>query len=180
MIGHQRFIDLCRAAGWPVAPFGKLAPCSASIDVAVAAFLAESGGGRFGGLRFCPPGELAAWSADKRHSRPDLPWLDELSFFASWEGTSYTLASVPGLADESGRQPVIYVDLHETTRIVPIASSGELAFQRLADHVEAIVAAGADPADGPFFPDSIDDRMAGDFALQAMIAGGAFARFTAP
>lgn len=175
MTGRERFVKACRARGLVVEPYGEIGKCSAPVDVDVAAFLEETGGGRYWALRFVPPANLAEEGETTRYGRPDLPWLEDLTFFAGWQGAYYTLASIPSLADVRGRQPVLYLDLSESTQIVPIASTGDLAFRRLAEHLERR----RDPDDEPFFPESVAEAIAGDLDLQTLIATGKLARYGA-
>lgn len=177
--GRQRFLDSCRRHGLEQSPYGNRAACSRPVDADVRSFLEETGGGQFAMMSFSGPGDLAERSETAAYGRPDLPWLRELTFFAKWQRTNYHLASIPTLGDATGRQPILYVDLHESTQIVPIASRGDLAFLRLAEHIDAHLSRGRELEDEPFFPESVADAISADLELQTLIATGRLAQYSA-
>jgi hypothetical protein len=56
-------------------------------------------------------------------------------------GDVYTYATVPGLADEQGRQPVVEVDIYEyEPMVMPIASNVDRFFDSYSRYLEALVA----------------------------------------
>src|SRR5690242_17813766 len=53
-------------------------------------------------------------------------------------GDVYTYATVPGLADEQGRQPVVLVDTYEfEPQVMPVASNVDRFFDTYARYLEA-------------------------------------------
>jgi hypothetical protein len=60
--------------------------------------------------------------------------------FATEPLTAYHYATVPGLADEEGRQPVVFVDVHEEPYALPVASSVDRFFDSYARYLEAVMA----------------------------------------
>ena len=52
----------------------------------------------------------------------------------------YTYATVPRLADERGRQPVVQVDTYEEPYILPVASNVDRFFDTYSRYLEAVVA----------------------------------------
>jgi hypothetical protein len=56
-------------------------------------------------------------------------------------GSTFTYATVPGLADAWGRQPVVHVDIYEyDPKIMPVASNVDLFFDSYSRYLEAVVA----------------------------------------
>jgi hypothetical protein len=73
-------------------------------------------------------------------------WWDALGepvlVFGGDMGTAYTFATVPGLADAWGRQPVVRVDTYESVpEVMPIASNVDRFFDSYAHYLEKLVAA---------------------------------------
>ncbi|WP_309893511.1 hypothetical protein [Archangium sp.] len=52
----------------------------------------------------------------------------------------YTYATVPRLADERGRQPVVQVDTYEEPYILPVASNVDRFFDTYSRFLEVVVA----------------------------------------
>jgi hypothetical protein len=72
-------------------------------------------------------------------------WWDALGQpvipFGGDMGLAYTYATVPGLADSWGRQPVVRVDTYESVPdIMPIASNVDRFFDSYSRYLEAVVA----------------------------------------
>jgi hypothetical protein len=70
---------------------------------------------------------------------PRYPF-EELLVFAQVGLRASHLATVPALADAEGRQPVVYLDVHEDPWAVPIASSVDGAFALLARYIDRATA----------------------------------------
>jgi len=96
-------------------------------------------------------GWVLTWSDDQTHRlEQDNKWWrenywDELGVpvipFGGERGLAYTYATVPGLADAWGRQPVVRVDTHEPdTYVMPIASNVDRFFDSYSRYLEALVA----------------------------------------
>ncbi len=71
-------------------------------------------------------------------------WWEELGapvlVFGSEMGLAYTYATVPGLADAWGRQPVVMVDTHEPEpKVIPVASNVDRFFDSYSRYLEALV-----------------------------------------
>jgi hypothetical protein len=61
--------------------------------------------------------------------------------FGGEMGMAYTYATVPGLADDQGRQPVVEVDTYEyEPKVMPIASNVDRFFDSYSRYLEALVA----------------------------------------
>ncbi|PTL83479.1 hypothetical protein DAT35_16060 [Vitiosangium sp. GDMCC 1.1324] len=61
--------------------------------------------------------------------------------FGGDAGMAYTYATVPGLADEQGKQPVVRVDTYEyEPYVMPIASNVDRFFDSYSRYLEALVA----------------------------------------
>ncbi|WP_146210310.1 hypothetical protein [Vitiosangium sp. GDMCC 1.1324] len=69
-------------------------------------------------------------------------WWEELGEpVIVFGGYVHTYATVPGLADEWGRQPVVYVDTYEyEPKVMPIASNVDRFFDSYSRYLEALVA----------------------------------------
>jgi hypothetical protein len=105
---------------------------------------------------------------------PPYPF-DEMLVFAQYGAQADRLATIPALADAAGRQPVIYLDLHEDPWAVPVASSVDGVFDLLAQYIDrattSLGRAGLVEID---FPLDVGDLIAADDSLRAMIASGSF------
>jgi hypothetical protein len=71
-------------------------------------------------------------------------WWKELGepviVFGGEMGLAYTYATVPGLADAQGRQPVVYVDTYEyEPHVMPVASNVDRFFDSYSRYLEALV-----------------------------------------
>jgi hypothetical protein len=56
-------------------------------------------------------------------------------------GSTFTYATVPGLADAWGRQPVVHVDTYEyEPRVMPVASNVDRFFDTYARYLEEVLA----------------------------------------
>ena len=71
-------------------------------------------------------------------------WWSELGapvlVFGGDMGMAYTYATVPGLADGEGRQPVVHVDTYEfEPYVMPVASNVDRFFDSYSRYLEALV-----------------------------------------
>lgn len=109
---------------------------------------------------------------------PPYPFDDLLAFAQYGRQASY-LATVPALADGSGRQPVLYLDTNEDPWAVPVASSVDAAFALLSRYLDRSTArlglAGLDEAGFPF--DALE-LVAADAPLRGKAASGGFDAWT--
>jgi len=56
-------------------------------------------------------------------------------------GSTFTYATVPGLADAWGRQPVVHIDIYEyDPKVIPVASNVDRFFDSYSRYLEAVVA----------------------------------------
>jgi hypothetical protein len=60
--------------------------------------------------------------------------------FAGEPMMAYHYATVPSLADEQGRQPVVWVDVYEEPYAVPVASNVDRFFDAYSRYLEALMA----------------------------------------
>jgi hypothetical protein len=60
--------------------------------------------------------------------------------FAGEPGMAYHYATIPGLADDQGRQPVVWVDVYEEPFVVPVASTVDQFFDTYSRYLEALMA----------------------------------------
>jgi hypothetical protein len=60
--------------------------------------------------------------------------------FAGEPHMAYHYATVPSLADEQGRQPVVRVDVYEDPFALPVASNVDLFFDAYSRYLEALIA----------------------------------------
>lgn len=104
---------------------------------------------------------------------PPYPF-DDLIAFAQYGRQSSYLAAVPKLGDESGRQPVLFLDTNEDPWAVPIASSVEGAFTTLAHCLDR--AAGNLTEVG--FPLESSDLIGKDDSLASLVRSGKFKNWT--
>ncbi|WP_146209609.1 hypothetical protein [Vitiosangium sp. GDMCC 1.1324] len=107
--------------------------------------------------------------------RPEEPWHSSV-FFGGPPGFAYYYAVVPRLADERGRQPVIYIDGY-MNYVLPIASSVDRFFDALSHYIDMLVVDQGilfDGMRGIQFPGSVPELIARDRRLVEMIVTGRF------
>lgn len=108
---------------------------------------------------------------------PAYPF-DSLIIYAQYCLRASYLATIPALADQSGCQPVLYVDTHETVWAVPIASTVDGAFALISRYLEDTVARyGRGGVSEVQFPLDIPGLVANDAALVTRVKSGAFAKW---
>jgi hypothetical protein len=107
--------------------------------------------GRLGGAAFAfREAGLVLFSRDdttneleERSQRWRDDWQEELALplfvFAGEPLLAHYYATVPSLADERGRQPVVRVDTHEEPYALPVASSVDRLFELYALYLEELV-----------------------------------------
>ncbi len=86
-----------------------------------------------------------AHDLEERNKQWRRRWWEELGapmlIFGGDMGLAYTYATVPGLAGEQGRQPVVRVDTHEPEPdVMPVASDVDHFFDSYSRYLEALVA----------------------------------------
>lgn len=103
------------------------------------------------------------------------PWRSSV-FFGNIPGLAYYYAVVPKLADERGRQPVIYIDSY-MNYILPIASNVDRFFDALSHYIDMLMVDQGilfDGMRGIQFPGSVPELIARDRRLVEMIVTGRF------
>ncbi|WP_143195697.1 hypothetical protein [Archangium sp. Cb G35] len=98
-------------------------------------------------------------------------------FFGRIPGLAHYFAVVPKLADEQGRQPVIFIDAYMDRYVLPIASDVDRFFDALSHFVDMLVVDQGylfDGMPGIHFPDSVPELIARDRRLVEMISTGRF------
>ncbi len=93
-------------------------------------------------------------------------------------GDVYTYATVPGLADDQGRQPVVEVNTYEyEPKVMPIASNVDRFFDSYSHYLEALVAHPRYQQSGELeldFPLGVTDLLARDERLVELMRAGRF------
>jgi hypothetical protein len=131
-------------------------------------------------LRIYPldgPDALEWRNTSLRHSAADFtpPYsFDDLLSFAQYGRQASCLVTIPSLVDDSGAQPVLYLDVHEDPWAVPIASSVDRAFAVIAQYLNR--AAGKVDVT---FPYAVRDVIEPDERLATLMRSNAFARWIA-
>ncbi|WP_309890581.1 hypothetical protein [Archangium sp.] len=106
---------------------------------------------RLGRARFATELVAAGWglehSDDQVHELKEENkrwrerWWEELGEpMIVFGGDLYIYATVPRLADDRGRQPVVRVDTYEEPYVLPVASNVDRFFDSYSRYVEALVA----------------------------------------
>jgi len=105
-------------------------------------------------------------------------WWEELGEpMIVFGGDLYTYATVPRLADERGRQPVVQVDTYEEPYSLPVASNVDRFFDTYSRFLEAVV---ADPdyqqtgKSDLLFPWDATELLAQDERLVELMRAGCF------
>ncbi len=104
------------------------------------------------------------------------PWNSSV-IFASVPGLAYYYAVVPGLADEQGRQPVIYINAYMDRYVLPVASNVDRFFDALSHYTDMLMEDQGYQFDGMRgiqFPGSVPELIARDRHLVEMIVTGRF------
>ncbi|WP_375771326.1 hypothetical protein NR798_10625 [Archangium gephyra] len=150
--GLERLLDVCQRLnlGLETAPPAR-EPLSAGealvgvpFDPVLASVYARLGHAVFAAKVMC--WALIRWD-DNDHSLRERNewwrenWWEELGQpVIVFGGGVFTYATVPGLADDWGRQPVVMVDTYEfEPRVIPVASSVDRFFDTYARYLEAKV-----------------------------------------
>ncbi|MCY1073097.1 hypothetical protein [Archangium lansingense] len=103
------------------------------------------------------------------------PWRSSV-FFGNIPGLAYYHAVVPKLADERGRQPVIYIDGY-MNYVLPIASNVDRFFDALSHYIDMLMVDQGylfDGMRGIQFPGSVPELIARDRRLVEMLHTGRF------
>ncbi|KFA91609.1 hypothetical protein Q664_20700 [Archangium violaceum Cb vi76] len=136
-------------------------------------------GGEFGGQLFLDHvnDQLNGVALRTEQFREEEEPFRSSVFFGNIPGLAYYFAVVPKLADERGRQPVIFVDAYMDRYVLPIASDVDRFFDALSHFVDMLVVDQGylfDGMPGIHFPTSVPELIARDRRLVEMIATGRF------
>jgi len=143
---------------------------------------------RLGLARFATELTAAGWrlkrSDDQVHKLEEenkrwrKRWWEELGEpMIVFGGDLYTYATVPRLADERGRQPVVQVDTYEEPYALPVASNVDRFFDTYSHYLEAVVADPHYQRKGDtdlHFPWDATDILARDERLVELMRAGCF------
>lgn len=116
---------------------------------------------------------------EKINQRWREKWWEELGEpVIVFGGGVYAYATVPGLADEQGRQPVVEVDTYEPdVHVMPVASNVDRFFDSYSRYLEALVAHPRYQKLGErelTFPWDVTEILARDERLVELIRAGRF------
>jgi hypothetical protein len=105
-------------------------------------------------------------------------WWEELGEpMIVFGGDLYTYATVPRLADERGRQPVVQLDTYEEPYILPVASNVDRFFDTYSRYLEAVVVDPEYQQTGKsdlLFPGHVPDILARDERLVELMRSRRF------
>lgn len=173
----DRFVETCTKRGHgaklrpPVNDPGDWRALGASVDPDIAVVHERCDGGLVWRIHVFGRKAVVQETLDRRRGRPYDAFLKDLVLFAKFDGLAYYLATVPALADEAGRQPVVHVDLHEEPVIEPVASSVDGCFALLDEHVSRTKVLPFDePQAEPYFPESVARSIGSDARLRMLTA----------
>ncbi len=152
-------------------------------DPVLAAVYKRLGGALFGGEHY---GELFLNRLDDQMNGVELrteglrdeeePFHSSVIFGSIPALTSY-YAVVPKLADERGRQPVIYIDAYMDRYVLPIASDVDRFFEALSHYIDLLMVDQGyrfDGMPGIHFPISVPELFSRDRRLVEMLVTGRF------
>lgn len=97
--------------------------------------------------------------------------------FAGEPFMAYHYATVPSLADEQGRQPVVHVDVYEEPYALPVASDVDRFFDTYSRYLEGLMAqpdVREKHADRAIFPWDVPDIIGRDQRLVELVRAGRF------
>ncbi|PTL84715.1 hypothetical protein [Vitiosangium sp. GDMCC 1.1324] len=152
-------------------------------DPVLAAVYKRLGGARFGGEHH---GELFLDHVDDQVNgivlttegfRDEEEPFHSSVTFGRIPGLAAYYAVVPRLADEQGRQPVIYFETYMDRYVLPVASDVDRFFDALSRYIDIMVVDEGYRADGVpdiFFPSRVPELIARDRRLVEMITTGRF------
>ncbi|WNG20703.1 hypothetical protein [Cystobacter fuscus] len=187
--GFERLLELCLIRAHPLKLEPPLAPsrrgevsvAGQPMDPQLAAVHSRTG-------YLWIQGELLLFPL-RHERRPDLhrvnahwrrDWaapFGSLLVFGKDDRLAYCYATVPELADASGVQPVVWVDVYESLYAIPVASSVDRFLTAYARYLEVAPSTTADSEDLPpprTFPWDAADIIARDEVLVRRIQAGHF------
>ncbi|MBN1206680.1 MAG: hypothetical protein JXB05_17485 [Myxococcaceae bacterium] len=96
--------------------------------------------------------------------------------FAGEPFIAYHYATVPALADDQGRQPVVMVDVNEGPYALPVASNVDRFFETYAGYLEALMALPHAREGGAslVFPWDVPEVIGRDARLMELLRAGSF------
>lgn len=155
------------------------------LDPLLAAFYRQAGEASFAtdkaGIMIAPWGGSVEYNLEAENQRwrgllqghLPLPVL----IFAGEPHTIYRYATLPGLADEQGRQPVVHLDMYEDPHALPVASTVDRFFELYARYLEELVSTPGYEEDGEAaltFPWQVPHLLTEDRQLIQLIRAGCF------
>ncbi len=189
--GLDRLMEVYRKHGLPmkILPPGRSPPRAGELvaghpfDPVLAAVYRRLGGAVFGGEH---DGEFFLNTVDDRINaivldteglrRQEEPFHSSV-IFGFIPGLAYYYAVVPKLADERGRQPVIYIDAYMDRYVLPIASDVDRFFEALSHYIDLLMVDQGyrfDGMPGIHFPISVPELFSRDRRLVEMLVSGRF------
>jgi hypothetical protein len=187
--GLERLMEVCRRKGHPLKREPPLVPAPVAgrsvvglpFDTLLAAVHARVGSLWVRDGFFLLPG--------RDGQRPDLTGVNErwrrnwpepfrsLLVFAQDDRMAYFYATVPGLADARGAQPVVWVDVYEEPYALPVASDIDRFLEAYARYLElpelpSEYEEGGLPA--RLFPRDVPELLARDGPLVQLLRAGRF------
>ncbi|REG28959.1 hypothetical protein ATI61_108502 [Archangium gephyra] len=188
MPGLERLLTACekypvRASNrkpWSGAPTAGVPVLGRPLDPMLAAFYSRLGGLHLYLELFVEPCDEQVNGILMANEHAQRYWPEpfrSLLIFGCKEASSYTYATVPGLADAQGFQPVVEVDPYEDIYALPIASNVDRFFDTYARYLELVyetLGVGEERGAWPSFPWEVPELIATDRALMGMLVDGRF------
>lgn len=188
--GLERLLDVCRRLRLSLLtlPPGQVPPASGTrmgglpLDPMLAAFYARFGKAVFaaeiGGMGLVQlddtVNELEAQNREWQRDWPER-FPVPVFLFGGEPGLAYSYATLPGLADAEGLQPVVRVDTHEEPYALPVASNVDAFFAVYSRYLEALVAHPDYAQEGSAaltFPRGVPHLLAQDTRLVELMRSG--------
>ncbi|WNG54325.1 hypothetical protein F0U59_05665 [Archangium gephyra] len=189
--GLERLMDVCRKHGFSVesSPPGRSIPAAGELvaghpfDPVLATVYRRMGGlhiaGKDGELllhRLDDQVDGLALATGARRRGTQEPFHSSVAF-GCIPDLAYYFAVVPGLADERGLQPVIYINAYAERYVLPVASDVDRFFDTFSRYLDILVADEGyrlDGMRGVDFPLGVPELIARDRRLVEMLGTGRF------
>ncbi len=189
--GLERLLAVCRKHGFSVESSspGRSLPSAGELvaghpfDPILATLYRRMGGLRISGTdgefllhRFDDQVDGLALATDARRRDTQEPFHSSVAF-GCIPDLAYYYAVVPGLADERGLQPVIYINAYAERYVLPVASDVDRFLDTLSRYLEVLVEDEGyrlDGMRGVDFPTGVPELIARDRRLVEMLVAGRF------
>jgi hypothetical protein len=189
--GLERLMEVCQRFGLPmaVAPPAREPPAAGSwvgghrLDPMLAAFYSRFGKALFNKDLYLLQVDDEANQLEEESRRKGESWRTRFALplfdFGGKAALAYYYATVPGLADARGCQPVVKVDMYDLDgpHALPIASDVDRFFEAYSLYLEALVAHPEfqEPDDEPLtFPWEVPEILARDRRLVELLRAARF------